>query len=202
MNGRTSPLPRSIEHPRLLLGEGREEETFFTAYLGELGIANVQVESYGGKSKLASHLRALVARPGFAQLQSVVITRDADEDAEAATQSVRSAIEGAGFPSELSVRTFVLPSHSAPGALEDLCLSSLTGTPIENCVNEFFVCASRAFGRSLDLPATRAKARIHAWLATQDPPDLRLGEAAAKRLVDFSSPAFLPLRNLLLDAFR
>jgi hypothetical protein len=44
-----SSTPQALSKPKLLIGEGKEEVDFFTAFLNHLNISNVQVEQYGGK---------------------------------------------------------------------------------------------------------------------------------------------------------
>jgi hypothetical protein len=199
MKGIVGPAPREIERPILLLGEGAEEELFFGAFLRHLAIPGVQIESYGGKSKLRAYLAALRLRPGFHLLKKLLITRDADNSYEAAAVSVQSAITDAQLGSP-RVSTFVLPGENKGGALEDLCFSSLSDSPLVTCIENYLKCANVA-GFSAHLqPAHAAKARIHAWLAAQEPPDLRLGHASSK--LNFDSPAFAPLGGFLSGFLR
>jgi hypothetical protein len=199
MNGTPGAGPKPIESTRLLLGEGAEEQLFLNALLKHLALAGVQVENYGGKVNLAPFLRALKNRSGFSQLQKLSILRDADDDPTAAAASVENAIAQAAFPVELTVKKLILPGGTAVGALENLCLQSIAGQPIETCVEEYMACAARATGHAHMTTTNKAKARIHAWLAAQPKPHLRLGEAAADGRVNWSSPAFDALKAFLRD---
>jgi hypothetical protein len=58
----------------------------------------------------------------------------------------------------------------------------------------YFECVLRTAGRQ---PAHMAKARVHAWLASQIEPDRRLGEAAGKGYWPWANAAFEPLRTFL-----
>jgi hypothetical protein len=189
--------PRAIEKTRILLGEGVEEELFFGALLKHLGIPGVQVENYGGKSKLGDYLKALSLRTGFSQVQKVGITRDADEDPAGAAASVTKLIAEAGFPDGVTVTSMILPDNLSAGALENLFLRTISGKAIEACIEDYVTCAARALGRGHTTTANMAKARIHTWLAAQEEPDLRLGIAAQKGLVEFDSPAFESLKLFL-----
>ena len=60
-------------------------------------------------------------------------------------------------------------------------------------------CAARARGYIHTTTTNKAKARVHAWLAAQPRPDLRLGNAAANGLIDWSSPAFDQLKAFVRD---
>jgi hypothetical protein len=134
----------------------------------------------------------------------VLVTRDNDASPEGAWRSVESAIRNAGLvpptaPGQYSsgvptVGVFLIPAADQPGALEDLCLASLADDPVLACADEYFTCIER---RTTGM-APAAKARIHAWLAAQTPPGLRLGEAAERGLLPLDHPAFAPLRAFLL----
>jgi hypothetical protein len=65
---------------------------------------------------------------------------------------------------------------------------------LTQCIDEYFECVRANKGKS---PNQISKARIHAWLAAQNPPDLRLGEAAQKGFIDWDNPSFDQLRNFL-----
>ena len=199
MNDASGIAPNSIAATRMLLGEGREEEIFLEALLAHLGITGVQVERYNGKSNLAPFLKALKNRSGFAQLVKLSILRDGDDDPVGAESSVANAIAQAAFQAELTVKTLILPGGTQVGALENLCLQSIAGQPIESCVEEYMSCAARATGYIHTTTTNKAKARVHAWLAAQRIPDLRLGNAAAAGLIDWSSPAFDQLKAFVRD---
>jgi predicted ATP-dependent endonuclease of OLD family len=199
MNGTHGVTPRPIEATRMLLGEGVEEELFLNALLKHLGISGMQVENYGGKNNLAPFLKALKNRSGFVQVQKLGILRDADDNPAGAAASVDGAIAQAAFGEELTVKKLILPGGMNTGALENLCLQSITGHAIEKCVEDYMSCAAQATGHAHATTTNKAKARIHAWLAAQEKPDLRLGHAAAGGLIDWSSPAFAPLKSFLQE---
>src|SRR6266852_4213813 len=97
MNGGEATVPKGIESPILLIGEGVEEVLFLEALLGYLNVSGVQVEHYEGKSALGRFLKALKNRPGFAAVKKLGIIRDADDDPPAAARNVDGAIAQAGF---------------------------------------------------------------------------------------------------------
>ena len=78
------PSPQPLSQPRLLIGEGAEDVRFCMALLKHLGISEVHTETYGGKTGLRSYLRAVSLRPGFGQVRTLAIIRDADTDATSA----------------------------------------------------------------------------------------------------------------------
>jgi hypothetical protein len=196
----------AIVKPKLLLGEGKEEVRFFNALLAELRITDVQAVEYGGKNQLKDYVEALAQTPvsGFTRLVSLAVTRDADTDARAAFASVGSALANAGLAvpgshgllagTNPQVGVWILPDGSTPGMLEDLCLAAVQTDPALQCVDEYFQCVQKRAGRQ---PNNMAKARLHAWLASQTEPDKRLGEAAEKRYWPWNSTAFQPLIKFL-----
>ena len=177
--------PLEISKPKLLIGEGVEEVRFFQAMLRHLGIEDILVEQYGGKQKLASFIKSLPVRPGFASLASIGVTRDADESADDALQSVSDALERAELPAPRTygkavgasprVDVFILPDGASEGMLEDLCLRAVQSDPAMPCVDEYMKCVNANAPRQT---SSVSKARVRVWLASRTRPDLRLGEAA------------------------
>jgi hypothetical protein len=90
-------MPVAITSTKLLLGEGKDEVRFFNALLVHLGIADIQVTDYGGKTQLKDYLKALAKTPGFVGLASLAITRDSDSDVAAAFASVNGALANIGL---------------------------------------------------------------------------------------------------------
>ncbi len=101
-------------------------------------------------------------------------------------------MESAG---ELSVAYLIVPHDGQGTMMEDVCLESVRTDPAMECVNNYFECVSQA-----NIPGPRnwsSKARAHAFLASRERPDLRLGEAAESGVWDFDSEAFSPMKDLL-----
>lgn len=200
---------QDMESDSLLLVEGIDDARFFMAFLRDgLNTTNVQIVQVGGNQRFRTFLaETLLVSENLTNLRRLGIVTDADTNAAAAFQRIRSALADAGFPAprqvwdtaqsnSLGVSVAVLPDGSAPGDLEALCLSSLAGDPLTTCVDQYIACA-RAAGRQISEPN---KARLHAYLAASGrQPGLRLGEAAAAGLWDWQSPAFNRIRQFLLD---
>src|SRR5205814_7104961 len=114
-------------------------------------------------------------------------TRDADDSAVQVFQSICVLLRNNGLPAPSApgqiavgpprVGVFILPDNLRNGMLEDLCLDTVQADGAMSCVTDFFQCVLQKAGRQ---PSPLAKARVHAWLASQVVPDLRLGEAAEK----------------------
>ena len=189
---------------KLLLVEGRDEENFFEAFLRHLGVSGIQVLNYRGKNNLGNRLEVYVDVPSFAQIQSIGIVRDADDNARSALQSVQNSLRDVELPVPQSflvaadgrqrVSVFIMPDNSGEGALEDLCLAALETDPAMPCVAEFLRCVNAAVERP---PQNPAKARMHAFLASREDPELRLGEAGQRRYLPWDNPAFGDLAQFL-----
>jgi hypothetical protein len=196
--------PLELDKPKLLIGEGKDEVFIFGALLSHLRIDDIKVEDYGGKTNLPDYLDTLVLRPGFTNLTSLGVTRDADRDALSAFISLSNYLNQRGFVTPdssgnieagtLRVGIMILPDGHHSGMLEDLCLAALQTDSSMQCIDEYFECVKAIKG---SLPNQISKARIHAWLAAQNPPDMRLGFAAQKGFIDWDNSSFDQLRNFL-----
>jgi hypothetical protein len=196
--------PRPLTKPKLLAGEGQDEVSFFEALLAHLQISNVQVEQYGGKGKLSKYLREFHLRPGQQGVVALGITRDADTSVAQTFQSVCSLLGNANLPAPATagqiavgpprVGVFLMPDNQRPGMLEDLCMDAVQTDGAISCVADFFQCIAQKAGRQ---PNNMAKARAHAWLASQVEPDRRLGEAAKAGIWPWHDAAFTPLIQFL-----
>ena len=196
-----------ISEPKQVLVEGHEEVRVFGRLTANLGLTSVQCHPYQGKPKLREFLRTFTALSDFAKVRSLAVVADADFDVGATRDSIRGALQNAGLPQptdpltevsagNLSVSYLILPHSRDQGMLEDVCLESVRSEPVMECVDQFIECV-KGKRENWPKPEDEAKARVHAYLASLTPPDLRLGEAAQKSLWNFDSAAFDPLKELL-----
>ena len=191
-----------ITQPCILVVEGRDEENFFSALLDHLGIRDIQVLGIGGKTNLTMNLKALVHAPKFSGVVRVGIVRDADHDPEAARQSVGDSLRKAGLPVPPAVRqasdgtpvvAVLIVPDVGPGALEDICLSSVTADPAIPCLTAFFDCLE-----PLQCPPSHVgKAKVQAFLASRPSVGKRLGEAAQTGYWPWDAEAFAVVREFL-----
>ncbi len=203
MGGEVS-LTQEIRCPKLLVVEGKDEELFFSALCQHLGLNDIQVLPIGGKTQLRRNLDGLTKVTGFSEVKALGIIRDADNDPKAAFQSVCSALGSVGLPvpdqplvpacGHPCVCVMILPDSQSTGALEDVCLRTIHGTPTMQCVNQLFCCLQQ---QGLPLPNNLSKAKVMAYLACQAEPDKRLGESAQAGYWDWNHPAFEDLKNFL-----
>lgn len=201
-----SSKSQQLSKPKLLIGEGSEEVLFFHAFLNHLNITDIQVENYGGKQGLGNYLKTLHLRPGYSEVVSLGITRDADESANNAFNSVCGFLKNGKLPvpnhpkqiigESPQVSVLILPDYQNNGMLEDVCLEAVKTDPAIQCVDDYFKCVYSTVGRK---PKNKdiAKARLRVWLASQIAPDKRLGEAAQAGYFTWDSPAFDGLKLFL-----
>jgi hypothetical protein len=195
-------MSTTIEHPCVLVVEGKDEERFFKALLGHLQIRDVQVLGIGGKTNLKANLKALALTPNFKQVVRVAVVRDADSDRDAAFQSVCDALTAAGFaaPPSIGVRhggspivaVLILP-ETGTGALEDVCLAAVLTDPVVPCLAAYFDCIRPIVGS----PRHVGKAKIQAFLASRREEGKRLGEAAEAGYWPWDENAFRFIRDFL-----
>ncbi len=198
-----------VQSGSLLLVEGIDDARFFDAFLKSLSIGHVQIASVDGKDNFAPFLKnTLITARGYPNLRRLVLVRDADDNANAAYQSLQSALNGADLPvpsdsflawaqGQPSVSVAILPDGKSPGNLEDLCLQSIEGNHEGmndlKCVDGYLLCRNPA-----SIPESKhSKARLHSYLAVADEPGRRLGEAADAGVWDWNSEALRPLAGFL-----
>lgn len=194
----------TILKPKVLVAEGKDEENFFEALLKHMCLHDIQVMGIGGKTQIRGRIKALINSPGFNNVISLGIIRDADDDPVAAFQSVCEALRNAGLPvpqrtlmpigNRPKVVVMILPKQNVPGMLEDLCLEAVQSDNAMPCVTQYFECLQ---AQDLNLPRNISKAKVHAFLASRSKPDLRLGEAAKKKYWPFDDNAFQQVKTFL-----
>ena len=198
-----------IRNRKQVIVEGLDDVRIVESLCRHLEINDVAVQQCGGYDSLRPFLRAFVSDPEFAQVRSLAVIVDADSDAISRRQGVADALLNASLPrperplepvseSGLSVTYLVVPHDGGGTMMEDVCLSSVRDDPAMACVDRYFECISRADTLG-PRPVWTAKARVHAFLASRERPDLRLGEAAQRGVWRFGTDAFRPMTSLLAE---
>ena len=197
-----------IEQPKQLIVEGNDDARVFMSLCRYLGIPDVQIWQCGGYQNLRGVLRTVVGLDDFDSVNSLAIVADANSSRNARIQSIQNALSHAGLPTpsapleiasdgQLNVAYLVVPHNRDSGMIEDVCLDSVSDDPAMECIDRYLECIEES-----DTPgprqAWRPKARAHAFLASRDRPDLRIGEAADRGIWRFEREAFEPLKNLLM----
>ncbi len=199
------PQPERIRESKQLLVEGKDQRNFFNEFMLHLDCQGIQVQDFGGITDLRTFLGQFVKAPDFGSVvESVGIVRDAEGDANAAWQSVQSALRGAGIPVPAGVgqrsaaspyvTVLILPGDGNPGMLETVLNRTFSDDPVNTCIDNFFACVERLPGKKIHIP-DKARARAYMW--TRENPHVSVGVAAQAGYWDFDHEAFAPLRSFL-----
>ncbi len=199
----------TITAKKLILAEGRDAELFLV-WAGRhfRPEKDFQVMDFGGINELTNFLKLLVNDESYDNVETIVVARDAETDAKAATDSIRHSMEQAKMPvpekpfeyiRNATVKTafmiFPGPEHKK-GRLEDLCLSTIENDPLLKCVDDYLECA-KAKGEQL----TRMhKSKLHCFLAgKKDYAGLPIGRASHKKAWDFDHSALEPFKRIIQE---
>lgn len=202
-------MPPNLEigEPKQLIVEGNDDARILRSLGSHMNISHVEIRPCGGIDNMRTFLRTLRALPEFRFVHSLAIVADANSDRNRRERRIRSALSDMGLPTpaspleiasddQLRVAYLVVPHNRNTGMIEDICLDSVRDDPAMECIDHYFDCIEQS-----DTPgpqqAWMPKARAHAFLASRDRPDLRIGEAADRGMWRFEREAFEPLKDLL-----
>ena len=202
--------PEPLSKPAVIFVEGTNDLHFFDRALRHVGKREaVALRSYDGKANLGVRLADLVVESGFSTtVRKLVIMRDADDSAEAAFQSVASAVqarqwhtparhgEWAQAHDGLEVAGYILPDGQGQGELETLLNQALGNDGVNGCIDSFLDCL-RANGAPIPTDHQQSKHRFFALVATLPEPDNKFGVLANKTPDFWTKPAFANLLAFL-----
>ena len=190
----------------MLIVEGNDEKSFFDELIKYLKLENIQTMPIGGKTLLQPNLKALVRSAGFSNVKSIGIVRDADEDHDAAFQSVCSALNSSNLSKPDSplnpkgndprINIFIMPGINLPGMLENLCIKSIGHDCAMTCVDDYFNCLER---KKCPLPRNLSKAKVQVFLASREKAGLRLGEAAKAGYWPWENESFNHIKDFIFQ---
>ena len=210
-----------IEKQHLILCEGEDEFWFLVSLLNSSELRenpffanDIQIFNFGGNEELPKKLSVLRLTSGFQQVQSLLILRDTERDAQAAVRQVQSALKKAGFPSPsdpgkweiqgLKVGFLLFPTCDSTvheGTLEDLCLSILK-EPSSSIILEEIETFMKLLGdkHKREFPH-EFKTKLHTYFSITDKfVGLKIGEAAKAGVFDWNSTRLDFLKSFLLSA--
>ena len=211
------PVLESIQETRVILAEGPDTKYFLMWVCAAFKSEKIEIFHVGGNQNLRKYLKTFVVTPGFEQVQTLVVARDAETDAQGAVKSVADALAAFDLPRPTEPfrfapgrvdqpRTAVMifpgyassgkPRELANGMLEDLCLATIQPTDTAlACVEEYINCLQSGPGS----PKNLSKARLHAYLAGKDAfVGMKLGEATKSKAWDFDHESLAPFRETIL----
>lgn len=196
----------TIYSDRVILVEGKDDECFFRAISKHIGIDNIQIISINGIKQLRSMLRTLHLTPGFTEVVTLGIIRDADADPKRAIQSIQDALRDSNFvvpsnplekePGNPSLVFSVMPNNTSPGMLEDLCLSSVCEQPEMFCVDNYFQCLEYK-GLKYHIGNHFSKAKLSVYLASKVDPTKRFSEASFAGYWEFDKEVFEEVKEFV-----
>ncbi|MEB3340823.1 DUF3226 domain-containing protein [Okeania sp.] len=126
-------------------------------------------------------------------MRSLLITRDADELFNNASQSIDGFIKLIKDRKNLTIKTYIFADNKSAGMLYYLCLKAIDSYEM-SCIEDFFQCINKNTNRE---PNEFSKAKIYAWLSTQTKPDKRLDEVAKAGYIDCNNEKFNELINFI-----
>jgi hypothetical protein len=215
--------PPLISSPNLLLVEGNHEVALISALAQREPMGGLQCVSIEGKDRLKEVLPVVLTDQAFRRtLQvtgrvSIGVLRDADDGPAQAFQGVRQVLANNQLPAPakpgevvegsvplpdgsgqgvIRAGVFIVPGGDSPGAIEDLCVASVSDRREFECVERLRTClVEKNVLRAT--PATLGKAMAHAYLATQKDPDKHMGNAAQAGYWNLDSDVFDELKQFL-----
>jgi len=161
---------------------------------------------FGGNDELPNFLLDLTNMDKFDEVNTMVIARDAETNAEAAKRSIQHSMSEAHMPvpqkpfeytqnSTMKTAFMIFPGpHQKNGTLENLCLSTVEKDPLLKCVDDYLECA-KAEGEPL--PRIH-KHKLHCFLAgKKDCAGLPIGLASCENAWDFDHPTLEPFKRII-----
>ena len=201
--------PNPIEKEKLLLAEGKDAFHFFChacSFYRE--VEDVQVMDFRSISELTNFLLDLTIMDKFDEVDTIVIARDAEKDAEAAKDSIQTSMTKAEIPlpeksfeytanDTMKTAFMIFPGpKQKDGTLEDLCLSTVENDPLLECVNDYLECA-KAKGEQF---SRIHKNKLHCFLAGKnDYAGLPISHAFKAKVWPPEHPALEPFKRIIRE---
>ncbi|MFH0812686.1 MAG: DUF3226 domain-containing protein [Pseudomonadota bacterium] len=203
-------MPTEIKERKIILAEGADAYYFSIWAYQAFGVRGVQVLNFGGIDDLLPYLSTLKELSGFKQVESMVIARDAEQDADAAVKSIKTSLKKAGLPvpdkafvfsntvprvAYMIFPGFLKKGALADGSLEHLCLETINDDAIMNCVDQFIDCLKFQNKK----PKYPQKTKLHTYLAGKDAfVGLKIGEAAKAGAWDWNHSKMKPFKKIIM----
>ncbi len=194
-----------------ILVEGKSDKLVMEELIRNMGFLDrVDVQCVQSKDKLRAFIRPFCKRAEFTEIvNSVGVLLDADggpatnafagaADAIAAAKIPRPSSPGEFTTGRPRFGVYILPDNEGAGILEDLLYRSVGHERLISCVEQYIECAKNSGG--MRTRASReAKAKVFAYLATQDLRDPLVGRAAQCGVWDWEHAVFEPLKAFLRE---
>lgn len=205
--------PIEIKAKKVILTEGTDVYYFSIWAYQAFNVTGIQVLDFGGIKDLKKYLKTLTVLPGYENIETILIARDAETDSIAAVNSITTALREADLPvpekpcefvgSTPKVAYMVFPGFMelpdgnrilSTGTLEDLCLEIVKDDPIFECIEQYVQCLL-----TKGQVVRPHKTKLHTYLAGKnDFVGLKIGEAARAGAWDWNHTKLAPFRQLIL----
>ena len=171
---------------------------------------------FGGNEELHNQLSVLKLTPGFANVESLLIMRDAERNAEGAIKQISASLGKVNLPvpegpgvwvsqgGKLKVGYLLFPdcnNIAKEGTLEDLCLSILKQSDYIKVLEEirrFLVLLKQNCQREF---SHEFKTRLHTYFSVTDKfVGMKIGEAAEAQAFDWNHDKVSFFKSFLLAA--
>jgi hypothetical protein len=203
------PRPEPIKKEKLILAEGKDAYHFFChACNFYRETQDVQVMHFGGNDDLPNFLLDLTNMDKYDEVNTIIIARDAETDAKAATDSIKHSMKQATIPvpekpfeyirnATLKTAFMIFPGpQQKDGTLEDLCLLTVENDPLLECVDGYLECAK---AKGEQFPRIH-KNRLHCFLAGKDDSvGLPIGLAFKAKLWPPDHIALKPFKKIIQE---
>lgn len=203
------PRPEPIKKEKLILAEGKDAYHFFChACNFYRETQDVQVMHFGGNDDLPNFLLDLTNMDKYDEVNTIIIARDAETDAKAATDSIKHSMKQATIPvpekpfeyirnATLKTAFMIFPGpQQKDGTLEDLCLLTVENDPLLECVDGYLECAK---AKGEQFPRIH-KNRLHCFLAGKDDSvGLPIGLAFKAKVWPPEHPALEPFKRIIQE---
>lgn len=210
---------KKIEEKNLILCEGPDAVGFLNEYLHSQ-VAEwhgaIQVANFGGNQELRKSLELLQVTPGFSDLCSLLIIRDAEKNAQAAVEQIQSALKKYcfavpemqgewkdGFPRTCFLLFPSLGREIKAGTLEDLCMSILAEPEVDKVTGRVDCFLDTLHQDGLRDFSHLHKTKLHTYFSiTNKFVTKNVGLAAKAGAFNWSHPNLEPLKNCLNEMER
>lgn len=199
---------RLMDHAKILVVEGKDEQYLIPELLEKCGVLwprnphPFEIQEQGGVENILAN-GFIQTKLKESRLQALGIVVDADEAPHEKWQSILREIPASyGAPALLPpgglilpgphadgprLGVWIMPDNQTNGMIETLIAQLRKGTPdlLEHI--DASICQARKLGAAFRTVHTD-KARVHTWLAWQDPPGAPMGQAVLKNMLKVDDP--------------
>jgi len=150
-------------------------------YLVHIALADTE-KSNGGKNKIDYKNVLRIAK----SCTHLGIVTDADDDFSAAEQKIKNIIkdvESTLKENDLKLDFWIMPNNKDPGMIEDFALALIEETSLLGYAGDVSQTAKQQHSAPYK-SAHNTKAVVRTWLAWQDEPGIRMGNAVNNNIIN------------------